>query len=104
MIGPQRPTTPPPSEESPIYSALHGKGMYLTTGEKFGGHYLAYPGDPLRYHSSFVVHRLNHAIEPKELIAKARLANSSGKNLLLAAQDGRTEVVSWSPLNNLIRK
>ncbi|CAD6231764.1 GSCOCG00001574001-RA-CDS [Cotesia congregata] len=38
-----------------VYKDFWKKGYYLTLGEKFGGDYLAYPGDPVMFHSQFIV-------------------------------------------------
>ncbi|XP_057338079.1 tRNA-splicing endonuclease subunit Sen34 [Microplitis mediator] len=38
-----------------VYKDLWSKGYFLTSGEKFGGDYLAYPGDPLMFHSQFII-------------------------------------------------
>lgn len=34
-----------------MYKYLHEKGYFLSPGIRFGGQFLAYPGDPLRFHS-----------------------------------------------------
>ncbi|KAK9453460.1 hypothetical protein V1511DRAFT_504816 [Dipodascopsis uninucleata] len=41
-----------------IYKFLHSKGYFLSPGLRFGAQFLAYPGDPLRYHSHFLVRGL----------------------------------------------
>ena len=38
-----------------VFEDLWEKGYYLTSGVYFGGDFLAYPGDPIRYHSFFIV-------------------------------------------------
>ena len=38
-----------------VFVDLWEKGYYLTSGINFGGDFLAYPGDPIRYHSFFIV-------------------------------------------------
>lgn len=48
------PTYPPPSP-NPLHASLTARGYVLTPGLRFGSQYLAYPGDPLRYHSHFLV-------------------------------------------------
>ncbi|KAK9383652.1 uncharacterized protein V2V93DRAFT_12621 [Kockiozyma suomiensis] len=38
-----------------VYKYLHGKGFFLSPGLRFGSQFLGYPGDPLRYHSHYLV-------------------------------------------------
>lgn len=38
-----------------VYRDLYDKGFYLSSGTKFGSDFLAYQGDPLRYHATFAV-------------------------------------------------
>jgi tRNA splicing endonuclease len=37
------------------FDDLYKRGFYVTSGIKFGGDFLAYPGDPIRYHAQYVV-------------------------------------------------
>ncbi|KAI6036076.1 hypothetical protein BKA83DRAFT_4157809 [Pisolithus microcarpus] len=48
------PSTPEERARCAVFRDLREKGYYLGIGIKFGGDYLVYPGDPLRYHSHFV--------------------------------------------------
>lgn len=59
---------------------------YLTSGIKFGGDWLAYPGDPLMYHAQFVVRVeiAERAMRPTFFVAAAREAHSARKHLLYA--------------------
>lgn len=43
-----------PTLRCKVFSDLWEKGYYITSGEKFGGDYLVYPGDPLKFHSHFI--------------------------------------------------
>lgn len=38
-----------------IFHDLWSKGFYLTSASKFGGDFLAYPGDPMRFHAHYVI-------------------------------------------------
>ncbi|ENN73949.1 hypothetical protein YQE_09451, partial [Dendroctonus ponderosae] len=38
-----------------IFKDLWQRGYYITSGEKFGGHFLVYFGDPVTYHAIFIV-------------------------------------------------
>lgn len=37
-----------------MYRHLHSKGYFLSPALRFGGQFLAYPGDSLRYHSHYI--------------------------------------------------
>ncbi|KAK9475915.1 tRNA intron endonuclease [Lipomyces japonicus] len=41
-----------------VYKFLHDRAYFVSPGLRFGCHFLAYPGDPLRYHSHFLVRGL----------------------------------------------
>lgn len=51
-------TVPPIKLPTPaayaMYKHMQSKGYYLSPGFRFGGQFLAYPGDPLRYHSHHI--------------------------------------------------
>ncbi|KAI9203445.1 uncharacterized protein BJ171DRAFT_600008 [Polychytrium aggregatum] len=49
------PSTAAESLKLKVYGALWDQGYFITSGSKFGGDYLMYQGDPLRFHSSFIV-------------------------------------------------
>lgn len=58
----------------------------LTNGIKFGGHYLAYKGDPYKVHAAFVVRVLpvGAVLSNEALSAACRSAAGAKKSLLLA--------------------
>ncbi|XP_017891706.1 tRNA-splicing endonuclease subunit Sen34 [Ceratina calcarata] len=58
------------------YKDLWERGYYITGGDKFGGDFLAYPGDPIMFHSQFIVtcKDKNEEIAPTELTAQCRIA------------------------------
>ena len=99
--------TPPPPPEGPlertrraVYADLWRRGYWLTDGLKFGGHLLAYEGDPLVFHAVFVVRCVTRRPHLRELAGLQRLANGCGKRLLLSWLDGgrvRHEQVSRRP-------
>ena len=51
----------------------------MTSGAKFGGDYLAYPGDPLLYHAQYTVRCLHGStpLHPLALAAAARMAHAA---------------------------
>lgn len=58
------------------YKNLWEKGYYVTNGEKFGGDFLAYPGDPIMFHSQFIIlcKNKNEEMPITELSAQCRIA------------------------------
>ncbi|KAJ2871793.1 tRNA-splicing endonuclease subunit [Coemansia aciculifera] len=72
-----------------LYMDLHKRGFYITRGIKFGADYMLYPGEPMRYHSHYIVNLMDHnqKITPRELIALSRLGTSVKKTRILASWD-----------------
>jgi tRNA-splicing endonuclease subunit Sen34 len=71
-----------------VYQFLNQKGYWLTPGLRFGCEYTAYPGDPLRYHSHFMVHveKEDEEIEMLTLVGGGRVATQTRKAWMLAGQ------------------
>ena len=46
------------------WQELWKRGFYVTSGDKFGADFLAYPGDPLLFHAKFVVQCCSAAPPP----------------------------------------
>ncbi|KAI5297479.1 hypothetical protein KEM56_004789, partial [Ascosphaera pollenicola] len=65
----------------PLFAHLHSKGYYLSPGLRFGCQYLAYPGDPLRFHSHFLgVHAgWDEEIDLMDLVVGGRLGTGVKK-------------------------
>ena len=55
------------------------RGYCILPGLRFGGELLAYPGDPLRYHSHLIINTCNKSINILDLISGGRLATSVKK-------------------------
>lgn len=71
------------------FSALHARGLRMGLGPRFGGEWLVYPGDYLRYHAHFtsqVVVR-DTPIRPSELVAWGRLGTGTKKAGLICCWD-----------------
>lgn len=52
-----------------LYQSLRNQGYFLSPGARFGGKYIAYPGDPLRYHSHLTIQdALDYHKEPINLL------------------------------------
>ena len=49
------PVTEKERERSLVYTALWNHGFFLTSAAKFGGDFMAYPGDPFRYMAFHVI-------------------------------------------------
>ncbi|CAE6421493.1 unnamed protein product [Rhizoctonia solani] len=84
--------------ECAVFRDLWEKGNYLGPGIKFGGNYLVYPGDPLRFHSHFVasVHpSRTSAIRPMDIVAFGRLGTATKKVHLLCGYDDESGTVSY---------
>jgi len=81
-----------------VFRDLWEKGHYMGGGIKFGGDYLVYPGDPLRYHSHFAATVINSPtadIAPMEIVAHGRLGTATKKAHLLCSWDKSTQTVSY---------
>jgi len=75
---------------SATFRFLWAKGFYLTAGDKFGADFLAYPGDPVMFHATYVVicqasmQCDERMINEKELVAKCRLGTAVKKTILIS--------------------
>ncbi|XP_026731004.1 tRNA-splicing endonuclease subunit Sen34 isoform X3 [Trichoplusia ni] len=70
-----------------IFKYLWEKGHHVTTGFKFGCDYLLYPGDPVRFHATYMVRCINDqtsTLSPKEFVAFGRLSVAVNKLAVLA--------------------
>ncbi len=74
-----------------VFSNLWKRGFYLTDGSKFGADFLAYPGDPVRYHAQSIVvclkergERQIERMSEASLVARCRLGTSVKKTVLFA--------------------
>lgn len=72
-----------------VFNDLWERGYYLTSGEKFGGDFLVYPGDPLKFHSHYIAVCVNgdEPLTPQFLISKGRLGTNVKKIVLLCSVD-----------------
>jgi len=72
-----------------VFHDLWERGYYLTSGEKFGGDFLVYPGDPLKFHSHYIAVCVNgdEPLTPQFLISKGRLGTNVKKIVLLCSVD-----------------
>ncbi|KZZ89481.1 tRNA-splicing endonuclease, SEN34 subunit [Ascosphaera apis ARSEF 7405] len=82
----QVPSVPP---SYPLFAHLHSQGYYLSPGLRFGCQYLAYPGDPLRFHSHFLaVHSdWDEEIDLMDLVVGGRLGTGVKKGFLIGGEE-----------------
>jgi len=75
------------------FRVLWKKGYFIGEGSKFGGDFLVYLGDPLKFHSTYIVictERNSKSLErPQDKVAKSRLGNQVGKTVLIAQLAGK---------------
>ncbi|KAL0275373.1 UNVERIFIED_CONTAM: hypothetical protein PYX00_003233 [Menopon gallinae] len=69
-----------------VYKDLWEQGFFVTSGKKFGADYLVYPGDPVKFHSFFIVVCVDkkRQFTPAEIIMRGRLGQSVRKTFVLA--------------------
>nr|CAG4638120.1 EOG090X0G6M [Chydorus sphaericus] len=89
-----------PSVKSFVFEDLWKKGYYITSGQKFGGDFLVYPGDPLKFHSHYIAVCLEEyqPLTPKFLICHGRLGTNVKKTVLLCSVNDQG-VVNYQSLN-----
>ncbi|KAL2830789.1 hypothetical protein BDW59DRAFT_14199 [Aspergillus cavernicola] len=77
----------------PLFAHLHSKGYFLSPGLRFGCEYLAYPGDPLRFHSHFLVVSTgwDEELDLMKVIAGGRLGTGVKKGFLIGGADEKQQ-------------
>lgn len=87
-----------------IYRDLWERGFFLSAAGKFGGDFLVYPGDPLRFHAHYIAQcwAPGDPIPLQDLVSAGRLGTSVRKTLLLCSPqpDGKVVYTSlqWASL------
>ncbi|GFR24325.1 tRNA-splicing endonuclease subunit Sen34 [Trichonephila clavata] len=88
-----------------VYKDLWEKNYYITAGVKFGGDFLVYEGDPLKYHALFIIVCLTHGqrFQGYDLIVYGRLGHQVKKTVALASwdADGGVDYISLSWENEM---
>ncbi|XP_033640816.1 tRNA-splicing endonuclease subunit Sen34-like [Asterias rubens] len=81
-----------------IFKDLWETGYYLTSGCKFGGDFLVYPGDPFLYHSYFIAVCIPYQrfLSPLDLITYGRLATNVKKTVIICSINGDDDAVYTS--------
>jgi tRNA-splicing endonuclease subunit Sen34 len=83
-----------------IFRDLYDKGFFITSGDSFGCDFLAYPGDPMYFHSSQTVHIIDkhQKFDLKLLISSARLSVSVNKKCVFAYVNDDDEIVTYQTI------
>lgn len=81
-----------------IFKHLQALGYYLSPGLRFGGQFLAYPGDPLRFHSHYIVNGYDWEAEIPilDIIRGGRLATNVKKSWVVGGKDDNGDVKVFS--------
>ncbi|XP_072102250.1 tRNA-splicing endonuclease subunit Sen34 [Mobula birostris] len=85
-----------------VFRDLRARGYYLTAGGKFGGDFLVYPGDPLRFHAHYIALCVPYGqqLPLQETVTAGRLGSNVKKTVLLCsvAEGGQVVYTSlrWS--------
>ncbi|KAJ5900984.1 tRNA-splicing endonuclease subunit tsp-4 [Penicillium subrubescens] len=79
----------------PLFAHLHSRGYFLSPGLRFGCQYVAYPGDPLRFHSHFVVvsAEWDQEMNLMDIVNGGRLGTGVKKGFLLGGPQKRRDEV-----------
>ncbi|KAJ3590461.1 hypothetical protein NHX12_008412 [Muraenolepis orangiensis] len=83
-----------------VFRDLRQRGYYLTSAGKFGGDFLVYPGDPLRFHAHFIVVclALEEELPLLDILAVARLGSNVKKTVLLCSPGPGASPVHYTSL------
>uniref|UniRef100_A0A182N2W8 tRNA-splicing endonuclease subunit Sen34 n=1 Tax=Anopheles dirus TaxID=7168 RepID=A0A182N2W8_9DIPT len=80
-----------------VFESLWNRGGFITTGDAFGCDFLLYPGDPMYFHASHMVHVLkgdaSRRLDVNYLIRVCRLSVVVNKLCVLAFVDELTDEV-----------
>lgn len=88
-----QPTPEPSTIETPnsypLFKHLHSQGYFLAPGLRFGCQYMAYPGDPLRFHSHFLCNGMDwdQEFDLLDLVAGGRLGTGVKKGFLIGGRE-----------------
>ena len=98
------PSLPLPDVNSsyPLFKHLHQRDYFLAPGLRFGCQYMAYPGDPLRFHSHFLCNGMSwdQEFDLLDIVGGGRLGTGVKKGFLIGGNEwkdvpGESEVRSF---------
>lgn len=69
------------------FKTVRNKGFFILPGLRFGGELIAYPGDPLRYHSHLIINTAYNNINLLDVVTGGRLATGVKKVWLIVGDD-----------------
>ncbi|CAL8363564.1 unnamed protein product [Merluccius merluccius] len=99
---PHSPALRDPRSESRfrVFRDLRQRGYYVTSAGKFGGDFLVYPGDPLRFHAHFIAvcMALEEELPLVDVLAVARLGSNVKKTVLLCSPGSDASLVHYTSL------
>lgn len=83
------PELPAVPKSYPVYKHLHENGYFLAPGLRFGCQYMAYPGDPLRFHSHFLCNGMDwdQEFDLLDLVGGGRLGTGVKKGFLIGGYE-----------------
>ncbi len=72
----------------PLFAHMHSNNYFLTPGLRFGCQYMAYPGDPLRFHSHFLCNGMewDQEFDLMDLVGGGRLGTGVKKGFLIGGK------------------
>jgi len=91
------PLTPDQQLKYKVYKDLWERQYYITSGEKFGGDFLVYPGDPIMFHSLYVIQckRKDEEIPITQIVSQCRLSCHVRKTLVFATYYEEEDIVKY---------
>lgn len=85
-----------------VYRHLHDEGHWITSGETFGGDFLIYPGDPLYFHASHIIHVLSEneasSMDSKTLTTRCRMGVGVNKLCIFAFEIPQTKELCFQTI------
>lgn len=85
-----------------VFKDLWERGKYITAGDSFGGDFLVYPGDPMYYHASHIVHCVAETPTPSmtaiRLAACGRLSVVVNKLCVFAYLDAANDSLVYQTM------
>ena len=87
---PEHPADLPGTPQSyTLFKHMHEQGYFLAPGLRFGCQYMAYPGDPLRFHSHFLCSGMDwdQEFDLLDLVGGGRLGTGVKKGFLMGGEE-----------------
>lgn len=80
---------PEVAQSYPLFKHMHQKDYFLAPGLRFGCQYMAYPGDPLRFHSHFLCNGMDwdQEFDLLDIVGGGRLGTGVKKGFLIGGEE-----------------